>query len=194
MFGSAELVPGNRGYIPKEHEQYDVLPWCRENGGEVFDYPSELLTELEKRTGENFIPYGYGSYEEYYEMLESRKNKYQNDLPVLKLLHEFHEKMIDMNTKECWSICRYIREDTDDLLGLRRGHVYYWPCPVSDPRFHGVIDDEEFTSYLYPTDASDWEILLDPTGMAERTIICGEDSITRNEYDDLMMQVKNLGP
>ena len=57
-------------YIPKEHVKYDLLPFCRKNGGEVFEYPSELLDKVEKYLpdGESLIPYGYNSYEEYYFM------------------------------------------------------------------------------------------------------------------------------
>ena len=35
-------------YIPKEHEKYDLLPFCRERGGEVFQYPGELPDRLEE--------------------------------------------------------------------------------------------------------------------------------------------------
>ena len=38
-------------YIPKEHEKYDLLPFCRKSGGEVFEYPSCLVNEVEDSTG-----------------------------------------------------------------------------------------------------------------------------------------------
>lgn len=38
-------------YIPKIHEQYDLLPLCRKDGGEVFDYPSKLIYETEELLG-----------------------------------------------------------------------------------------------------------------------------------------------
>ena len=42
------------------------------------------------------------------------------------------------------------------------------------PEFRGVIDNEEFTAYLYDIDPSLREILEDPTGMAQRTLLGGE--------------------
>ena len=50
-------------YIPYEHETYKLLPRSRKNGGEVFEYPSELLDEVNSilPKGENLIPYGYDS-------------------------------------------------------------------------------------------------------------------------------------
>ena len=35
-------------YIPKEHEKYDLLPYCRKDGGEVFEYPGGLINEAEE--------------------------------------------------------------------------------------------------------------------------------------------------
>ena len=48
------------------------------------------------------------------------------------------------------------------LFSLTQGKYYYWPCSKESPVYEGVIDDEEFTSYLYPTDAALWEIAEDP--------------------------------
>lgn len=65
---------------------------------------------------------------------------------------------------------KYIGESTDGVSGLTHGRCYYWPCSTKNPVYEGVIDDEEFTSYLYPVDANLWEIIEDPTGMAKRAI------------------------
>ena len=57
-------------YIPDEHKQYPVLPYSREHGGEVFQYhawPDQKLIEL---VGEHLIPYGYESYEQYFEKID----------------------------------------------------------------------------------------------------------------------------
>jgi hypothetical protein len=46
-------------YIPKEHEQYPVLPYRRKHGGEVFSYlswPTEKIVEL---AGEDLTPLYY---------------------------------------------------------------------------------------------------------------------------------------
>ena len=56
--------------------------------------------------------------------------------------------------------------------------------------FCGVIDDEEFTAYLYPTEPHLWEILLDPTGMAYRTLYeNGKGCMRQSEYDSFMTQI-----
>ena len=75
-----------------------------------------------------------------------------------------------MNQKEEWSILRYIGPTDDNVGGLTHGKNYYWPTRKDNPVYCGVVDDEEFTSYRYPTEAHLWEILEDPTGMAYRTI------------------------
>ena len=73
----------------------------------------------------------------------------------------------------------YKDAEDDFLLSLCKLIVY---C--------GVIDDEEFTAYLYPTEPSLWEILLDPTGMAYRTIYeKGKGYLSQAEHDDFMLQI-----
>ena len=61
-------------------------------------------------------------------------------------------------------------------LALTRGRCYYWPCSRDNPVYEGVIDDEEFTSYLYPCDPASWEPLYDPTGMARRALAKDADT------------------
>ena len=44
--------------------------------------------------------------------------------------------------------------------------------------------------YLYPTEPSLWEILIDPTGMAYRIIYeRGKGCLSQSEYDDFMSQI-----
>ena len=57
-------------YIPKNHEKYNLLPRCKERGGEVFEYPPWPEAKFEKLLGEHLIPYGYKSYDEYYEKID----------------------------------------------------------------------------------------------------------------------------
>ncbi len=158
-------------YIPKEHLKYDLLPFCRENGGEVFEYPSEMLDKVEKYLpdGESLIPYGYNSYEEYYSQLDKLSLLHKNSDEIYNIFIEFKNEMMALNRKEDWSILKYIGESTD-VFGLTHGKNYYWPCKKSEPFFRGVIDNEEFTAYQYSTDKRLWEILEDPTGMAHRTL------------------------
>ena len=143
MSGSYENGP----YIPVEHEQYDLLPRCRAEGGEVFSYPS-MLDDVDERIRKwearrvgvqvdehdarhendlvRIMPYGMKSYAEYYGMLE----RYAVDIaPVDPQLAQDIRTLKDlmklMNVKEQWSIVRYVGDQFDEVegLGLTRGGV-----------------------------------------------------------------------
>ena len=159
-------------YIPKKHEKYNVLPFCKENGGEVFVYPSDLLDEVEELIGtaSGLIPYGYKSYDDYFNSIDLLIDKNADRTDIIAKIEEFRDMVRKMNQKEEWSILRYIGPSSGGVTGLTNGKIYYWPTRKECPVHYGVIDDEEFTTYLYPTDSSLWEILEDPTGMAYRTI------------------------
>ena len=85
-------------YIPKEHKQFNVLPFCTEHGGEVFCYPSELVDQIGAYypRGVHFIPYGYQSYEEYYEFLRKQRDK-TRDETVRSLLRKLEENIAYLN-------------------------------------------------------------------------------------------------
>lgn len=159
-------------YIPKEHEKYNLLPWCREHGGEVFDYPSKLICEMETLLGTSvgLLPYGYYSYEEYYGLLDQLIISNQENKNTVEKLNQLKQVMMQMNQKEEWSVLKYVGPTDEGALGLTNGKNYYWPTRREKPIYNGVIDDEEFTSYMYPTESFLWEILEDPTGMAYDTI------------------------
>ena len=162
-------------YIPESHKKYNLLPFCVENGGEAFSYPSnesdisDMLPE-----GEHVVPFCYDSYAEFYTKLDSYITEYgttDGELNELgTLIYKYKEQTKRMNIKENWSILRYVGESTDECLGLTHGRYYYWPCSVELPVYEGVIDDEEFTSYSYSKSSEFWEIIEDPTGMAERAL------------------------
>ena len=182
-------------YIPKKHEIYDLLPSCKKNGGEVFAYPCSLLSELEKYLPEglNMMPYGYGSYEEYYAEMDKYAESYFNNDELSNLYKKFKDEMLQMNDKEQWSVLKYVGKSDDSLFGLTHGRVYYWPCCIMRPIYDGVIDDEEFTSYWYPTEECDWEIIDDPTGMAHRTIYeKARGYASKEEYDHVMSQLNDI--
>lgn len=155
--------------IVKWSGKYNLLPMCQKRKGEVFSYPSDLLCKLNDEGEEELDPYGYDSYEEYFAEIDVRMADQQNQ-EIANLLRKYKEAIIQMNKKENWSVLKYLGEDTDSLFGLKKGRHYYWPCSIENPVYEGVIDDEEYTSYLYPTDSESWEIAEDPTGMAHRTI------------------------
>ncbi len=181
-------------YIPAEHAAYDLLPSCRRSGREVFSYPAELdaIDELvsqhedpegsERRS--HLIPYGKKSYSEYFSSLSSYADKYRESDPELSELIEWLAAEVKrMNVKEDWSVVRYTGHQHDDdelagVSGLTRGRCYYWPCSKDRPVYEGVIDNEEFTSYLYPCDASSWEVVADPTGMATRALEGDADTVS----------------
>jgi len=184
-------------YIPETHKKYNLLPRCTEHGGEVFCYPSvekEISAILPE--GEHVIPYSYDSYADFYEQLDCYIEQYGKDYGRINELGQMLEKykieIQKMNVKEKWSVLRYVGESTSDLFGLTHGRYYYWPCSVEHHNFEGVIDDEEFTSYIcYAIESpviSDkdvvirggklatytgtdiWEIAEDPTGIASRVL------------------------
>lgn len=180
-------------YIPKDHKKYGLLPYCREHGGEVFDYPSELLSEVNKllRPEDDLIPYGYESYEEYFDEVDRLSKKFKDNPDKYNLFVEFKKVMHEMNCKEDWSILRYIGETDDEVFGITNGKIYYWPTSKTNPVYSGVIDNEEFTSYWYATDSDSWEILEDPTGMAYNTIYCdGENSASSEKLQSILEQMK----
>jgi len=139
-------------YIPTIHEKYDLLPFCRERGREVFSYsPTDEIDDLLPE-GEHIIPYGYNSYEEYYAMLDEFLSLYgYTDGELNSLGHMLIDYKADIkkrNIKEEWSVVQYIGESINTVSGLTHGRYYYWPCSKENPAYEGVIDDEEFTSYI----------------------------------------------
>lgn len=158
-------------YIPEEHKKYKLLPFKR-NKGEVFEYPDLTFIEnLLEGYPVQLIPYHFFSYEEYFNNLDEIDACYSRRIIGLhKALEKLRKEMIRLNKKEEWSICKYIGKSTDDAFGLKHNHCYYWPTTKDNPEYHGVIDDEEFTSYFYFLNKEDWEILEDPTGMAHKAI------------------------
>ena len=132
-------------YIPKEHEKYNLLPLCRERGGEVFEYPGDLLDELEEHLNpeDQLIPYGFKSYEEYDQEIDRIARRFLDQPQVMDLFGEFKTQIYEMNRKEQWSVLKYIGTE---IAGLTPGRNYYWPSSFSNPVYRGVVDDEEFTS------------------------------------------------
>ena len=181
-------------YIPDEHKQYPVLPYSRKNGGEVFEYHSLPTYELNELIGVQLMPYGYNSYEEYFAKIDGLIKEHAGETAVVNLLMVIKEEIDRCNHKEDWSICRFVGEDIGEVTGMHHGGYYYWPCSYSNPNYSGVIDDEEFTAYVYPTDPDLWEIIVDPTGMAYRTIFEGQNAKTLDEYNHMIEQLHDMRP
>ncbi len=177
----------NMPYIPEEHKKYNVLPYSVEHGGEVFCYPSELVDEIESYypEGDSFIPYGYESYEEYFDYLDEYESE-ATDPHLIDLFEELKKEILQTNKKEEWSICRYVGPEMSTVKGLEPGQCYYWPCCADDPEYAGVIDNEEFTSYWYPTNPELWEIVVDPTGMALDTITNTTEDNSKEQFNGVM--------
>lgn len=158
-------------YIPARHKNYNLLPLCQESGTEVIIYPSAFFDKAKKYIDpyDLLLPYGYKSTEEYLSavdrIMESNSHKYG----LSALLKLYKVKIKEMNNKENWSVVKYIGEN-GVFSDLTNGKYYYWPATAEQPKYIGIIDDEGFTSYIYPTDSNLWEIAEDPTGMAYNTI------------------------
>ena len=194
MTGAAVFSLEVGPYIPVEHADFGMLPKCRDCGGEVFVYPTELDvidelisqhegTEGSERRNCLLVPHGMKSYSEYFTLLSGLAEKYREIDPELSELIEWlGGAMKRMNAKEDWSVVRYVgdqysSDDTAEVSGLTRGRCYYWPCSRENPVYMGVIDNEEFSSYLYPCDPDSWEIVLDPTGMAAHALEGDADTV-----------------
>lgn len=157
-------------YIPPKHRKYNLLPMCQARGGEVFSYPNSDTIDKLLPQGDSLIPCGYKNYDEYDAYIDQlisnfgMKDGIRNDLGYL--LEEYQKQIHHMNIKENWSILRYIGDDSPGIFGLTKGRYYYWPCSAESPKYEGVIDDEEYTSYLYSTSPELWELAEDPLNMA----------------------------
>ena len=110
-------------YIPKEHEKYNLLPLCRKDGGEVFDYPSKLIYEAEQLIGSSvgLFPYNFDSYEEYFASVDGLIRDNSESPEIVSKLSEVREMVWKMNQKEEWSILRYIGPSDDGPCGLTNG-------------------------------------------------------------------------
>ena len=180
-------------YIPEQHRQYNLLPYCCEHGGEAFEYPSELLDEVDEflPKGETLNPYGFKSYEEYYSAIDQWITFYKSDKEAVAALQAFRKEMLQLNCKESWSVLKYVGPSQKAVFGLTPGRYYYWPCSLKDLSYRGVIDDEEYTAYLHPTNADYWEIAEDPTGMAARILSQKMPLWSQSQIDEIVAQFRN---
>ncbi len=136
-------------------------------------------------------PYGYASIEQYNAMIAQRIAESDSG-EIIRMFKKLQEDMTRMNNKENWSVLKFLGENfpSDYVTGINKGRYYYWPCDIDNPVYQGVIDNEEYTAYWYPTEPDMWEILEDPTGMAYRTIFEKENYASLNQWNDIMTQVR----
>ena len=159
-------------YIPYEYETYRLLPRSRKEGGEVFEYPCDLLDQVNSilPEGEDLIPYGYDSIDSYCTEMEKWLDFFAEDKEKYDLINRYYYKVVILNSPEAWAIVKYVGESFDEGIGLTNGQFYYCPRPADDSGTFGVIDDAEFTSYMYSCDPSLWILYEDPTGEASITL------------------------
>ena len=110
-------------YIPINHEQYNLLPLCRKDGGEVFDYPSKLIYEAEQLLGssDGLFPYNFDSYEDYFASIDALITEHSANGAIVQKLHEVREMVAKMNRKEEWSVLKYVGPTDDSYFGLTNG-------------------------------------------------------------------------
>ena len=111
---------------------------------------------------ESLIPYGFFSYEEYYGLIVA----HSNESALVNMLIDYKLEVMCMNIKENWSVLRYLGCGKLEGLPFTTGRYYYWPCSAESPEYEGIIDDEEFTSYLHEVTPAHLEIVEDHTHMA----------------------------
>ena len=169
-------------YIPAEHTRLDLLPSSREQGKEVITMPRELdalidvIVERDQTTRESeltyLLPFGYKCFADYFGRLARLSEHYGESDPELSdLIDDIACAMARANTKELWSVVRYVGSafsETERIL--TPGRCYYWPTSPDNPIYQGVIDDSETTTFAYPCDPEHWEIVRDPLGMAKRAL------------------------
>ena len=187
-------------YIPEAHKKYNLLPRCRDEGGEVFSYSSALISAIEALCPgiPELMPYGHRSYDRFYKYLDAVIEEVKghcnaegdDSCEVVRLLTEYKEDIRKRNVKENWSVVKYVGETIENFF--THGRHYYWPCHEGDPVYEGIIDDEEFSSYTgffgepnvaydidsdlslertsYTKRSGDWEIAEDPLGIAHREL------------------------
>lgn len=183
-------------FIPKEHEKYNLLPRKTENGGECFVYPERFVDSIADKLSElcevSLIPYGYNCYQDYYDYIDELDQQYSRMVPNL---HKNFDRLKDYigknNDKSVWSICRY---KGPEGLELTKGQCYYWPTSLDNPVYKGVIDDEEFSNYVYDTNPDNWEVIEDPTGMARKTLEKGSIRNLAPTTEDLYYLCDNTSP
>lgn len=169
-------------YIPAEHAKLGLLPGLRKRGGESITLPLELETlidvivERDQATSEadatRILPFGYKDYASYFNNLDSLATHYEESDPKLsELIADVSHAMQRANTKELWSVVRYVGPTPSDKeRTLTPGRCYYWPTSPDNPVYQGVLDDSEILASVYPCDADRWEIVCDPLGMAARAL------------------------
>lgn len=169
-------------YIPAEHAKLDLLPGLRIHGGETITLPQDLeilidvIVERDQTINEadttRILPFGYKAYANYFNNLSSLAEHYEESDPELSdLIVDVSRAMQRANTKELWSVVRYVGPALSNKeRTLTPGRCYYWPTSPDNPVYQGVIDDSEILAFIYPCDADHWEIIRDPLGMAARAL------------------------
>ena len=74
------------------YSKYDLLPYCRKHGGEVFEYPyllSKLNTYL--KADDHLDPYGYNSYEDYDCEIDRVAGFFSDQPEILELFRKYKE-------------------------------------------------------------------------------------------------------
>lgn len=149
-------------YIPKEHLKYNILPNSRKGKWEVVSYDSDLINEILDLNCDLEYPFQPTTLDEYYDEIDECIKQYPEYSEKLNL---FKKDLINRNNKEDWSILKYVGKTNDNFTN---GVYYYVPVYKKGNEYcaDGVIDDEEFTSYVAWADTDiatgDFVIICDP--------------------------------
>ena len=149
-------------YIPREHKKYNILPSSRKGNWEVVSYDSDMLNQLIDVGCDISYPYQPTTLEEYYNEID---NCIKQCPKIESLLNDYKNDLINRNNKTNWGIVKYIGESNDSFTN---GRYYYVPMFKKNDQviIDGIIDDEEFTSYVEWTDSNfnntEFEVIVDP--------------------------------
>lgn len=182
--------------IPEKHQKYDLLPLCRKYNHDCCIYNSRTVDELNSLLDEDnqIFPYGIESIEAYLKEVSEKQKIFEGNSYITMLFENYKKDILRLNDKSIWSVVRYVGGDA--LTEFTDGRCYYWPTDANG-EYYGIIDDEEFTGYMHCTKSCYWEILEDPTGMAER-IIKNESHSKENLFagmsaEDIKKSLEDIG-
>lgn len=178
-------------YIPINHEQYDLLPLCRKDGGEVFDYPSKLIYEAEQMLGssEGLFPYNFSSYEDYYASVDALIAKHSADCEIVQKLHEVREMIIKMNRKEEWSVsygqCAITAMLVYDMFG---GSIHRIRVNGGGTHYFNKIDGHYIDLTIEQFDLYNIPVSYEPNEQMDRKY-CGKNADTAKRYRLLVERI-----
>lgn len=114
------------------------------------------------RYRKEIVMHGLSSLDKYLKHLEKLDRDFS---PVINNFHEeislLKNSIVATNNKAEWSVCRYVGKQKKVEDDLTKGQCYYWPSAINANFFRGIVDDEEYDSYLHKIYEADFFVKYD---------------------------------